>query len=133
LGEGISLLGYDLEPGEGQPGDTLKVTLYWRADAEIERSYKVFVHLYDQGDGSIVGQRDRIPGLGIRPTTLWEQGEVIADRYYVELGADLAPATYTVAVGMYDPGTGERVPAFEAGGAPLAQDRIPLGEVRVRR
>ncbi len=126
----ISLLGYDLDSA-GKPVDTLKVTLYWRADGEPERSYKVFVHVYDQ-EGDIVGQRDHIPGLGIRPTTSWEPGEVIADRYNVEVSAGLAPGTYSVAVGMYDADSGERVPAFGPDGERLVQDRLLLGEVTIR-
>jgi 4-amino-4-deoxy-L-arabinose transferase-like glycosyltransferase len=130
LGDAVRLLGYDLEVEEEQPGDTLKVTLYWRADAQVGRSYKVFVHLYDR-DGSIVGQRDQAPGLGTRPTTSWEQGEVVADRYYVKIDPELPPGTYSAAVGMYDPGTSERLPAVGPGGERLRHDSIPLGEVEV--
>jgi hypothetical protein len=132
LGEVISLLGYAVELEDGQPGDTLKVTLYWRADAEIEDSYKAFVHLYDQ-EGGIVGQRDRLPGLGIRPTSSWRQGEVVADRYQLEIEAGVAPGVYSVAVGMYDAETGERVSAFGPDGERLAQDRILLGELSIGR
>jgi 4-amino-4-deoxy-L-arabinose transferase-like glycosyltransferase len=130
LGDEVSLLGYELDPEQARPGDILEVTLYWRAEAEMERSHQVFVHLYDQ-DENIVGQRDRVPGLGIRPTTSWEQGEVIADRYDVEVSADLAPGTYPVAVGMYEVGSGERKPAFGPSGERLAQDRIMLGALSI--
>jgi 4-amino-4-deoxy-L-arabinose transferase-like glycosyltransferase len=132
LGGGISLIRYDLEPKDGRPGDTLEVTLYWRANAEIDRCYKVFVHLYNE-EGSLVGQRDQIPGLGIRPTTSWEPGEVVADRYHVEIGAGVASGVYAVAVGMYDAETGERVSAFGPNGERLSQDRILLGELNIRR
>lgn len=132
LGDSISLLGYELDPGEASAGDILAVTLYWRADTRITRSHKVFVHVYDQ-EGNIVGQRDRIPGLGIRPTTSWEPKEVIADRYNVEMSADLAPGTYLVGMGMYDADSGERIPAFGSDGKRLPQDRILLGELSIRR
>jgi hypothetical protein len=132
LDDGVSLLGYDLETREKHPGDTLKVTLYWGADAEIERSYKVFVHLYDE-EGNIVSQRDRIPGLGVRPTTSWQLGEVVADRYHVGIAAGTAPGVCSVAVGMYDAETGERVSVFGSDGERLAQDRILLGELSIQR
>jgi hypothetical protein len=96
----------------------------------MDTSYKVFVHLYDK-DGQIVAQRDRLPGLDVRPTTDWEEGEVLADRYTVQLEADVAPGVYQLAVGMYDPATGERLAAYGPDGERLDQDRVFLGQVKV--
>jgi len=113
-----------------EPGETFAVTLYWRAAQEIDRDYKVFVHLYD-GQGGILAQRDRHPGLGARPSTTWEEGEVVADRYHVELASDTPAGTYPLGVGLYDPRSGDRLPVYGPEGGRLRDDRIMLGTVEV--
>jgi hypothetical protein len=96
----------------------------------MDTSYKVFVHLYDD-EGGILTQRDRVPGLGARPTTTWEKGEILVDRYYVPIGLAVPAGRYQLAVGLYDPQTGERLATFGSGGERLAQDRILLERVQV--
>ena len=131
VGDSIALLGHDLSP-RAEAGKSVAVTLYWQAQEEMETSYKVFVHLYDNR-GAIVAQKDRRPGLGIHPTTSWMQGEVVADRYYVHLPSDIPAGPYTVGVGLYDPQTGQRLTAVEASGGPLDENRVLIGAVEVER
>jgi hypothetical protein len=131
LGDKVRLLGYDLPPGPVQAGGNLYVTLYWQAQREMAQSYKVFVHVYD-GAGNIVAQRDWLPGLGVKPTSGWAAGEVVADRHIVPVGEDVAAGAYRVAVGMYDEGSGNRLIAYGPDGGRLDQDRIVLGYVEVK-
>jgi hypothetical protein len=130
LGDKVKLLGYDLPPGPVQAGGNLYVTLYWQAQREMAQSYKVFVHVYD-GAGDIVAQRDWLPGLGVKPTSGWAAGEVVADRHIVPLGEDVMAGAYRVAVGMYDEGSGDRLVTYGPDGERLDQDRIILGRVEV--
>jgi len=130
LGDQVTLLGYDLDAKEVKPGEDIKVTVYWQARRQIDTSYKVFVHLYDD-EGSIVGQQDRVPGLGVRPTVDWEVGEVLADRYSVPLDPDIPPGTYRLAMGMYDGGTGERLAAYGPDGKLLDNDSVLLAQIEV--
>jgi len=90
------------------------VTLYWQARAETAHSYKVFVHLLDE-EGRIVTQADAFPAGGKRPTTGWLAGEVIADRYALALPGNLKAGSYQLAMGLYDPESGNRLRA--AGGS----------------
>ncbi len=129
LGEGISLLGYTVDR-RAEPGETVAVTLYWRADRAPDRDYKVFVHLYD-GRGGILAQRDRHPGLGARPTTNWEKGEIVADRYHVQLASATPPGIYSLGIGLYDPASGDRLFVYGPGGDRLPDDRVMLGNVEV--
>jgi len=76
----IELLRAEVDRVSAQPGDPIKVTLYWRAWQPIDRAYVEFVHLVD-GQGVMVAQRDTWPGRGMYPTTLWQPGEVIADSF----------------------------------------------------
>jgi hypothetical protein len=128
LGGVAELLGYDLGSLRLEPGGELQLTLYWRALAETETSYTVFVHLLGP-DGAIHGQRDQPPGAGTLPTSGWVTGEVIVDSWQVPLQEGAPPGQYVIEAGMYDPVTGERLPVEgqpEAGGA-VVVGRIAVG------
>ena len=60
-----------------------RVKLWWRAEADMPESYKVFVHLLD-ANGVPRAQADVIPVNGTRPTTSWLPGEIIADESCAE-------------------------------------------------
>jgi len=127
LGDSVKLLGYDLAPAQVSPGETLFLTLYWRALGATDTSYTVFVHLLDE-QGDIVAQRDSVPGQGTLPTTSWVEGEVILDAYEIPVSSDVPPGTYTIIVGMYDASTAERLPMFDSGGRFLG-DHVEVSEV----
>ena len=134
----MNLLGYDLSipntqypmPNTLKPGDSLEVTLYWQSLAEMHRDYAVFVHLLDEND-LIVAQRNTFPGLGSFPTTLWQPGDAIADRYTLVLPeTTYAPSSAQLEVGLFDLATGERLPVSEPGGKPLG-DNVRFEELRI--
>jgi 4-amino-4-deoxy-L-arabinose transferase-like glycosyltransferase len=129
LGDEITFLGYDSQTSV-RAGEHLPVTVYWQAQREIEQSYKVFVHLYDQA-GNIIAQQDRIPGLAARPTTTWETGEIVGDRLLVPIDGVAPTGVYRLVVGLYNQETGERFPAFDPEGQRLEGDRILLKQVEI--
>lgn len=131
LADGITFLGYDLGPARPQPGDKLDLTLYWRAATTPGRSYTVFTHVLD-GNGAVVAGWDNQPCHATCPTDAWQPGEILRDEYAIPLPATLAPGTYTLEIGLYEPGTGARVPVFTTD-AQSASDRIVLGQVLVER
>jgi hypothetical protein len=124
LGAQIQLLGYDLSEDTVAPGDTLVLTLYWQAVAEMDKDYTVFTHLLAP-DGSPTGQRDNHPVGGTYPTSLWLTGEVVADVYEIPVRADAAPGDHWLKVGMYVAENGHRLPTGTPG------DAIPLQTVVV--
>lgn len=101
FGAAIHLLGYG-STGHLTPGGELSVTLYWWAEAPVDASYHVFVHLVDEVD-NLAAQADGIPGSWLRPTTTWRKGEVIVDQHTVDLPADLSQHAYRLYVGLYEP------------------------------
>jgi hypothetical protein len=129
LADNVDFLGYELE-SFARPGGDVEVTVYWQARRDIDEPYKAFVHLYDD-TGAIVSQRDRLPGLGARPTEVWEAGEVVTDRFRVPIERDVPPGEYRLAVGLYHAETGERLVASGPDGRRLEQDRIMLGLVTI--
>jgi hypothetical protein len=122
----VELLGYDLEESSLGPGDTLHLILYWRALAEMDKSYTVFTHLLNS-DSRILGQKDGIPGDGTLPTTSWVAGEIITDRYEIAVHPDAQPGRYVLEIGFYDADTGQRLPVVNQESHPL-DDKVLLPE-----
>lgn len=95
------LLGYRIVPKEIRPGDTVEVTLYWKALARTREPQIVFVHLMSDV-GTIIAQRDTYPGLGRYPTTAWNPGVAFVDTYRVPIpDSAYAPDSGYVQVGLY--------------------------------
>ncbi len=122
----IRLRGYALTPN-AEPGGHILLTLLWQSLQAVDKDYQVFVHLLDD-QGAKLLQRDGQPVVWMRPTSTWQPGEEIVDRYGLLLPATLAAGRYTLAVGLYDPVTGQRL-AISAGPASFA---IEVGPIQVR-
>jgi uncharacterized membrane protein len=125
----IKLLGYTLEAEKIKPGDSVQLTLYWQALADMETSYTVFIHLIDQ-DERIMGQQDNPPVSGLYPTTEWKPGEEIVDRYEIATAPEIPLGEYSIEIGLYELDTGERLPVLDVMGLPQ-DSRAILGKVRV--
>jgi hypothetical protein len=123
FGDVLTLHGYNVEQGGGELG----LDLVWGALTAPGRDYKFFVHLFNEADGFVAQQVDAIPLDFTYPTVLWTAGEVVTDMVSFDLAA-LPPGSYGVAVGWYDPATEglERLPAFDATGGRLENDRVIL-------
>jgi len=52
------------------------------------------------------------------------------DRYGVLVGEDTPPGRYELVAGMYEPGSGERLPMVDEGGVAIG-DKVSLGMVEV--
>ncbi len=128
FGEDIRLQGYHLPEGTWQPGDIVPLTLFWQVGQTPPERLKVFVHLLS-AEGALVAQVDMEPQAGTYPTSLWQPGSFIVDRYGIALPPTLPPGTYTLKMGLYRL-TGERLPVFAADGTPLG-DAMILRQVQV--
>jgi hypothetical protein len=129
FGDHIALEGFALRPATLAAGDILQVTLFWQTDAALAERYSVFVHVYTDAAQPPVAQQDGEPGGGLAPTVDWTPGERVADKHGVLLPPDLPPGTYTVAIGLYNPFTSERLPITVDGQA--AGDRLELTTILV--
>ena len=128
LGDVVTLLGYDLSPTTIYPGDALTLTLYWQCRQQMPTNYTVFVHVIDE-EGKVPVQRDAWPREWAYPTELWVPGEVIDDVYHLTLPTDAPPGEYTIAVGMFNADTGERLPVTLADGQQVPERWIILQKV----
>ncbi len=121
----MELRGYATE----RTGDTLNVTLFWRASAAMARDYTVFVHLLD-ANGAVVAQHDGQPAWQLPiPTSTWQPGEILRDSHAITLPADLPSGEYQLRVGVYFWQTMERLPVLENDAA--VGDSVVLGTVQL--
>ncbi|MCB0049625.1 MAG: hypothetical protein KDE24_08800, partial [Caldilinea sp.] len=105
------------------------LTLYWRAQKPIDKSYKVFNQSYF-GDGQIVAQRDGYPVCEGRETWRWDPGELITDPYVIPVRADAPDGLYPLYTGMYLEETFDRLPVLDESGAEVAT-QVHLTDIRV--
>jgi hypothetical protein len=125
----IELIGYDLDRRAARPGDTIRVTLYWRARAPIHTNYSVFAHVRGQGETLWAGQ-DSWPQQGAAPTAGWQPGQVISDTHSLQIKTATPPGQYDLEVGLYDAG-GQRLLQYDADGLPTDLDFVYLSRLRV--
>lgn len=123
------LVGYDVDDGVARPGGAIGLTLYWRALERTEKSYKVFTHLVG-ADGRIYGQKDDFPAQGTKPTSSWLKGEYVEDTYTIPIDPGASTGDYRLLVGLYDLGSGQRLPVVDEGGKILG-DHTVLTELRL--
>lgn len=109
FGEGIELLGYDIEVG-----NPMQLVFYWQSETAVPDSYDVFVHLLDE-QGEIVAQVDRKPVDGLVATDIWQPGDIIRDPVSLPLPADLPAGSYEMQLGVYLRESGERIPVDDLG------------------
>jgi len=114
LASGFNLQGLDL-PVEVQAGEEVQLVLYREVTQRPTANYTVFLHLEDDS-GATVAQADSPPLDGDWPTAAWEAGMTIVDAHILRIPAELSPGEYQLAIGLYDPESGARLPAFSSAG-----------------
>lgn len=122
----MRLLGYTLDSLETQPGDSVRLTLYWQALVAMDRDWSIFVHLLDENQISIA-QRDVYPGRGLMPTRKWAPGQTLADTYIIPIPETAyAPSAATLEIGLYDYTTGDRLLVVTDGQPDSGRDALTL-------
>ncbi len=123
FGGAAKLIGYELTPRAPKPGEQVRLTLYWRCLAPLDKDHQVFVHLVD-ADYKFVAQHDGPPAEGKAPTTIWSPGMTIVDQHTLQIAADAKPGEYDLRVGMYELATMARLRTGTA-------DNLLVGKVKV--
>lgn len=121
FGDQIRLNGANLS----QEANALEVELVWQALTAPKEDWVVFVHLLDEGE-AIVSQHDGRPAVGLRPTTTWQAGEIVLDAHLLTL-TTVSSGRYRLAVGLYDPATGLRLPLSRGGDRLLLSEPLVIG------
>ena len=109
----------------------LKLQITWRTDGRAEGDYRFFAHLYDDINQPPIAQYDDYPLGGTVPPGNWLPG-VFYDEADIDVSS-VPPGTYQLAIGFYDPYTGERLMPESEVYEVSADGRLWLGEVEVPR
>ncbi|UCG25537.1 MAG: hypothetical protein JSW55_05995, partial [Chloroflexota bacterium] len=127
---GIDLAAATLAADGIAPGDTARVELRWQVREAPGEALTTFIHMGDPTEPPLV-QGDSTPLGGHYPTTLWATGEVFSDSYEWVMPADLAPGLYPVHAGLYQAGSGTRLPLV-VDGARQPNDAYLVGWIEVQ-
>ena len=97
FGDQIELVGYDLDRRQAAPGETLRLTLYWRARHNA-RSRTYGFRARPWRPQKLWAQWDSAP---TPPTSQWQAGQVVSDTYPLELKPDASAGVYDIETGVY--------------------------------
>jgi hypothetical protein len=117
--KGLTLVGHRLAVASPQE---LRLSLLWRAEAEIEADYTVFVHL--TRDDAILDQDDSLPAGGYYPTSLWRVGDTVDDEHTLNLPEPYDPGKHKLKVGFYQLKTLHRLQVLDEVGKPVSDHLI---------
>jgi hypothetical protein len=117
--KGLTLVGHRLTTVSPQE---LRLNLLWRAEAEIEADYTIFVHL--TRDDTILAQDDSFPAGGYYPTSLWRVGDIVSDEHTLALPEPYDPVEHKLVVGFYQLETLHRLQVLDEAGKPVSDHVI---------
>ena len=103
----VELVGTGEAPARVARGERFTMELFWKLRRPLPRDYALFVHC--DGPGKSLFQADHAPGGGRLPTSAWQPGETVLDRFDVEVPRDAKPGNYRMTVGFWDPERKEHV------------------------
>jgi hypothetical protein len=108
--------------------DAAILELEWEAVSQSVADYVVFIQLLD-ATGNFAAGRDMAPVGGTERTSTWGPGHRSVDRIALAIPTALHSGEYSLIVGLYDPTTGERLPAVSAAERNAHADHVHLGTV----
>jgi hypothetical protein len=117
----VALLDYRIE-GPLRHGATVRLNVLWQALKPLDEDYTVFVHAVD-GEGAIWGQRDTEPQEGEYLTTEWGLGEIVQDRYELQIDVAGPREGYQLVMGMYAGETEKRLKMLDGTTEVLLSER----------
>jgi hypothetical protein len=125
FGHAVELLGYELpvQPASvAKPGQALVLITWWRVKLPLSPNLTQFTHLL-QGE-RIVAQQDL---LSVMPGTLRPSDVFAQVHEFINIPPDAAPGDYTLAIGLYDSVTRQRLTIYD-GNVPHG-DRLTLAKI----
>ena len=104
----VTLLGHKLEPaGMVKPGQKVKLTMYWKAEKDIEDGWNLFTHVIDSSGERILNIDNVGPLREWRetrqamPPSLWEPGKVYVDEQEFVIPGNVKTDKIQVVTGVW--------------------------------
>ncbi len=130
MGDGkLELAGVELSSHRVRLGGRLVITTYFEVLKPLSRDWKVFVHMETPRFRIDTRHTDHMPARGILSTRRWRVGDVVVDRFVLDVPLFSPIGEYTIKTGLFIGGERMKVddPSKHDG-----QNRIELGRVVVR-
>jgi hypothetical protein len=124
----VALIGYALDQRVAEPGDTIHLTLYWRALNPMEVNYKVFAHVLGE-DNEVWANSDSPLTDEAVCTNRWEPGPVVKEVRDLTIVDVVPPGFYDLELGLHASGHG-RLEILAEDGRQLG-NRTLLTKIRV--
>ena len=122
FGEQIALLGYNTSAVTARSGDTVDITLYWKAERPLDINYQSFLHVL-ASDGFLVAQSDHL-NPGDFPTRRWPLDKYVRDEHQFTLPAELPAGEYTIKAGLWVQTEGWRLPLLDEFGQQIDDGQV---------
>lgn len=114
--DAAELIGITPELTRTRPGETIRISLIWRAIRPTDTRLQSYLHSTDP-DGQLV-RRDSLPATGNLLSTEWLPGQSWSEEYVISIPTDAEEqVAYPLIAGLYDPQAAQTLPAVDANGA----------------
>jgi len=123
FGDALTLQGIDRDRDALHPGQTLALTLYWQARADVGDEYRVSISL--EGENGRVPLWEGDPVHGRYPLREWGSTEFVRDRYALRLPTDAPAGDYNLHLALL---RRDGTPLSTAGGG----QGVTLAAIRVK-
>ncbi|MEI2612581.1 MAG: glycosyltransferase family 39 protein [Candidatus Promineifilaceae bacterium] len=133
FGDEVELVGFTMEPRRVRPGETVALTLYWRALRPQTQNYTFFAQVV----GDWGGANERYAAADIPPevaTSAWSVGEVQTVTLPLTLRPDTPAEAYPIIIGLYTQGPDgsfNNVQRVDSSGRILNEAFLNLTPIRV--
>ena len=130
FGEKIRILGSKLPSMPLKKGDAINVEVFFEALREMDRNWKMFVHI-DRDGATYRIHGDHWPADGAYPTSYWQKNDIVRDALDKRVPLDAPAGNYIVYMGFYI--GDERLP-FSGGDKKLhdGSDRVRVGQFQIQ-
>jgi len=102
---GLTLVGYDLDPGPYQPGDAIPLRLYWRVTGNVAGDDTVTARLVGDDGTAYDGSPSQLGPPGF-PTSHWQRGRLVATYVDVPVPRQASTGAYQVSLTLAGDGSG---------------------------
>lgn len=99
----LSLIGYQVADRTYQPGDSIKVTTYWRANQPLSENYAQSIRLLRPPNGEPERQADILLGPPVQPATnIWPPNMIFRKEIYLNTESNLpSPISYWLSLNVW--------------------------------
>jgi hypothetical protein len=98
---GMSLLGTTAERDRLSPGDFYRLAVFWKADKQLDDSYRVAIRLINREGEEALSQIVE-PSAGRYPTPDWEEGEIVRDNHALWIPRNFPEGNYILQLALFD-------------------------------